>query len=61
MTHVTDIPNTELYDVTGGDWVDTAWGIMLTAAFTAGFLGSGGLLVVAIGTGGLLLTDGWAF
>jgi hypothetical protein len=34
---------------------------MLTAAFTAGFLGSGGLLVVAIGTGGLLLTDGWAF
>jgi len=61
MTHISDIPDIDLHQIQGGDWVDTTWGFMLGAAFTAGFLGSGGMLALAIGAGGLLLMDGWAF
>ena len=61
MTHMTDIPDVQLSSIAGGDWVDTTWGFMLGAAFTAGFLGSGGMLGIAIGAGGLLVIDGWAF
>ena len=58
---MTDIPDVELSQITGGDWVDTTWGFMLGAAFTAGFLGSGGMLGLAAGAGALLAMDGWAF
>lgn len=61
MKQISEISDFELQTINGGDWVDTTWGIMLGAAFTAGFLGSGGMLGVAIGAGGLLLADGWVF
>jgi len=61
MNGFSEIPEIELREITGGEWVDTAWGFMLTAAFTAGFIGSGGMLAVAAGAGGLILLDGWAF
>jgi hypothetical protein len=41
--------------------VDTTWGFMIGAAFTAGFLGSGGMLLLAFGAGSILVMDGWAF
>jgi hypothetical protein len=58
---MTDIPEMQLFEVTGGDWVDTTWGFMIGAAFTAGFLGSGGMLLLAFGAGSILVMDGWAF
>ena len=61
MKAIEDIAEPRLQEITGGDWVDTTWGFMLGAAFTAGFLGSGGMLGLAIGAGGLLVLDGWAF
>jgi hypothetical protein len=61
MKEITDLQDLELHTVTGGDWVDTTWGFMLGAAATAGFLGSGGMLGLAFGAGGLLLMDGWVF
>lgn len=61
MTNLRDIPDTELHAVNGGDWVDTTWGVMLSTAFMAGFVGSGGLLGVAIGAGALLLLEDVSF
>ena len=58
---MTDISESQLMTINGGDWVDTTWGFMIGAAVTAGFLGSGGMLGLAIGAGGLLMMDGWAF
>lgn len=54
---VVEIHDTELSAISGGDWEETMWGIMLGGALTAGFLGSGGLLLVAAVAGGIILLD----
>ena len=59
MKHMTDIPDAQLSHIMGGDWVDTTFGFMIGAALIAGFLGSGGMLGLAIGAGGVLMMDGW--
>lgn len=56
-TPVVEIHDTELSAISGGDWGDTMWGIMLGGAATAGFLGSGGLLLVAAIAGGIILLE----
>lgn len=61
MAELVDISGPALHELNGGDWVDTTWGFMLGAAVTAGFLGSGGMLGLAIVAGGALVLDGWAF
>ena len=44
--HVETLSNIELVETVGGDWGSISWGFLLGAGFTAGFLGSGGFLVI---------------
>ena len=46
MTNIQEISQSELYEVGGGDWFETTWGVLLGAGFAAGSLGSGGFLIV---------------
>lgn len=54
MTDLSDLPESTLYEVAGGDGEDALWGVMLGTAFTAGLIGSGGLLALAISFGVIL-------
>jgi hypothetical protein len=55
--HLIEIHDTELSGISGGDWGDSMWGLMLGGAATAGFLGSGGFLLVAVIAGGIILLE----
>ena len=59
--NVMELQPLELREIRGGDWFETTWGIMLGSAFVAGFLGSGGFLILAGAAGAVLVMDGHAF
>jgi hypothetical protein len=56
-----EIHEGELSGISGGDWVEATWGVMIGTAITAGFLGSGGLLGLAVIAGGVLVFEDYPF
>ena len=56
MTHsIQQIDDADGLLITGGDYVEQGMGLICGIAFTAGFLGSGGLLGVAFLAGAVLV------
>jgi len=53
-TNIEPLRGAELVDVSGGDAVETAWGVMLGLAFIAGATGLGAPLAGAIVIGAIL-------